>query len=130
LKLKKKKLDDETLKIARQIKALKDGKQQGEIKISLGGNNLSSTFEEVKKEKNSQKKKTLNEEPKESVNKKNSKQSYSDEDNNDGEEEKIQPQSKPIDKNVSTKIFHNFDSITDLKAFILKFERFIFIFKS
>ena len=63
----------------------------------------------------------MNEETNEGINNKNHEHIESDDENEDGEEEKVQPQSKHADKNVSTKIFHNYESITDLKAFILKF---------
>lgn len=113
-------MDPETLRIAKQIKALKEGKQQGEIKIQLKGDSMVSKLE-TKEEK---KKKKYSEEESQEKHEKHAKlesQSEEDEEKN-AEEEKVQPgrTKSMMEKSSVLKVFKDFVSISDLRDFIIK----------
>lgn len=118
------KLDAETIKIAKQIKALKDGKQQGEIKISLKGEGISTVETKLPRAKTENPVKNP-----EHLRKKNS------EDHGQGgqaeqEDEQVQPMEESKEatqhdprqepRNSTIQVFHNFEQIRDLKEFLIK----------
>ena len=119
------KLDAETIKIAKQIKALKEGKQQGEIKISLKGEGMVSTVETKLPHARTE---NLNKNT-DNHKKKNSE----DHGHAEQDEELVQPEeSKDIPQNgremtnsSKIQVFQNFDGIKDLKDFLIKYEKYI-----
>jgi len=98
---------------------LKEGKQQGEIKISLKGDGM-TTFENktTKKETKNEYSKKKHSEEQENEQENEEKRESEEEVVHAEEEEKIDPQSK--NKNTCAKIFHNFDTIQDLREFLIK----------
>lgn len=120
------KLDAETIKIAKQIKALKEGKQQGEIKISLKGEGLVSTVETKLPH-------ARTENPNKNTDN-HKKKNSEDQGHAEQDEELVQPEeeSKDMPQNgretagsSKIQVFHNFDGIRDLKDFLIKYEKHI-----
>ena len=118
------KLDAETIKIAKQIKALKEGKQQGEIKISLKGEGMVSTVETKLPHARTENpnKKTDN----------HMKKNSEDHGHAEQDEELVQPEEeskdiphngKEIANSSKIQVFNNFDGIRDLKDFLIKYDK-------
>lgn len=117
-------LDAETIKIAKQIKALKEGKQQGEIKISLKGEGISTVETKLPRAKTENPVKNP-----EHLRKKNS-EDHGQSGQAEEEDEQVQPmeESKEVTqhgprqetRNSAIQVFHNFEAIRDLKEFLIK----------
>ena len=119
------KLDAETIKIAKQIKALKEGKQQGEIKISLKGEGMVSTVETKLPHARTENlnKNTDNHKKKNSEDHGHAEQ---DEELVQPEESKdIPPNGREMTNSSKIQVFQNFDGIKDLKDFLIKYEKYI-----
>lgn len=122
------KFDAETLKIAKQIKALKEGNKQGEIKITLKGDGAPSITRSKTEKKNEQGQKLKNcmTEVQKEIKEQEGENEKGSEADSDGEEVHVEEEKQgsknksTSNKNPSIKIFNHFDGIKDLKEFLIK----------